>query len=172
MYLLWGKVAQMPLFLGLGWPWVGELVGFTIMFICFPTQHNVVNRKHPIVSTTVSFEVTPYQPLYRFMLLNINHCIFWRYPVSTIVSFDATPYQPLYRLMLPRINHCIVWCYPVSTIVSFDVTMVDITRYIPRLYTALFTEFALFIFISWKQFAFWVKYLQSALKINKKLRKK
>ena len=42
--------------------------------------------------------------------------------------------------MLPRINHCIVWCYPVSTIVSFDVTMVDITRYIPRVSTALFVH--------------------------------
>ena len=31
-YFLWEKVAEMPLFnlffLGLGWPWVGELVGF------------------------------------------------------------------------------------------------------------------------------------------------
>ena len=24
------------LFLGLGWPWVGELVGFTLILICFP----------------------------------------------------------------------------------------------------------------------------------------
>ena len=27
-------------FLGLGWPWVGEFVGFIIIFTCFPTQHN------------------------------------------------------------------------------------------------------------------------------------
>ena len=32
-------------FPGLGWPWIGEFVGFTIMFICFPTEQNLVNRK-------------------------------------------------------------------------------------------------------------------------------
>ena len=31
----------------LGWPWVGEFVGFIIIFICFPTQHNLVYRTHP-----------------------------------------------------------------------------------------------------------------------------
>ena len=46
------KAAQMPLliysvfFLGSGWPWVGECVGFIIMFICFtcvasPTKKNL-----------------------------------------------------------------------------------------------------------------------------------
>ena len=34
-------------FLGLGWPWVGEFDGFTIVFILFPTQQKLVNRKHP-----------------------------------------------------------------------------------------------------------------------------
>ena len=33
-------------FLGLGWPWVGEFVGFITIFTCFPTQQNLVNRKH------------------------------------------------------------------------------------------------------------------------------
>ena len=33
-------------FLGLGWPWVGELDGF-IIFTCFPTQQNSGNRKTP-----------------------------------------------------------------------------------------------------------------------------
>ena len=33
--------------LGLGWPWVGDFVGFIIIFICFPTQHNLVISKHP-----------------------------------------------------------------------------------------------------------------------------
>ena len=37
---------------GLGWPWVGEFVGFMIMFLCFPTQQNLVNRKHPIYRGT------------------------------------------------------------------------------------------------------------------------
>ena len=27
-------------FLGLGWPWVREFVGFIVTFILFPTQHN------------------------------------------------------------------------------------------------------------------------------------
>ena len=34
-------------FLGLGWPWVGEFVGFIIIFAGFPTQQNLVCRKHP-----------------------------------------------------------------------------------------------------------------------------
>ena len=35
------------IFPGLGWPWVGEFVGFIVIFICFPTQQNLVYRKHP-----------------------------------------------------------------------------------------------------------------------------
>ena len=39
-------MAQMPafnvIFLGLGWPWVGEFDGFITIFTCFPTQHNLV----------------------------------------------------------------------------------------------------------------------------------
>ena len=46
------------IFLGLRWPWVGEFVGFFIIYIGFPTQQNLVNRKHPPVSTIV-----------------INHCV-------------------------------------------------------------------------------------------------
>ena len=38
------------IFLGLGWPWVGEFVGFIIVFTCVPTQHSLVNRKHRNVS--------------------------------------------------------------------------------------------------------------------------
>ena len=38
------------IFLGLGWPWVGEFVGFIIISRCFPTQQNLVYRKHPINS--------------------------------------------------------------------------------------------------------------------------
>ena len=35
-------------FLGLGWPWVGEFIGFIIISsMCMPTQHNSVNRTHP-----------------------------------------------------------------------------------------------------------------------------
>ena len=34
-------------FPGLGWPWVGEFVGFIIVRKYFPTQHNKVNREHP-----------------------------------------------------------------------------------------------------------------------------
>ena len=35
------------LFLGLGWPWVGEFVGFIIIVVFFPTQQNFVYREHP-----------------------------------------------------------------------------------------------------------------------------
>ena len=35
-------------FLGLGWPWVGEFVGFMIIFTCFPSQQKLVNRRHRI----------------------------------------------------------------------------------------------------------------------------
>ena len=42
-----GPIATFDLiFLGLGWRWVGEFAGFTIMFILFPTQHKLVYRKH------------------------------------------------------------------------------------------------------------------------------
>ena len=34
-------------FLGLGWPWVGGSVGLIAIFICFLTQQNLVNCKHP-----------------------------------------------------------------------------------------------------------------------------
>ena len=36
-------------FRGLGWPWVGEFVGFVTIY-SFPTQQNLVNRKHPILT--------------------------------------------------------------------------------------------------------------------------
>ena len=42
-----GPIATFNLiFLGLGWPWVGGFVGFKRIIICFPTQQNLVNRKH------------------------------------------------------------------------------------------------------------------------------
>ena len=48
--LLWEKVASNAtlnlLFLGLGWPWVGEVVVLIMIFICFPTRHNLESRKH------------------------------------------------------------------------------------------------------------------------------
>ena len=38
-------------FLGwLSWPWVGEFVGYIIIFTCFPTQQNVVHRKQPNIT--------------------------------------------------------------------------------------------------------------------------
>ena len=51
-----GKSAQnatFKLFLGLGWPWDGQFFGF-IIFTCFPTQQNLVNRKHPYIDVPVS----------------------------------------------------------------------------------------------------------------------
>ena len=52
IYLLWEKVAPNAafhlIFLGLGCPWVGEFVGFILLLTCFPPQHDLVNRKHPL----------------------------------------------------------------------------------------------------------------------------
>ena len=45
-YLLLGKSGRSITFnlyfLGLGWPWVGEFVGFIVIFICSPTQQKLV----------------------------------------------------------------------------------------------------------------------------------
>ena len=50
-YLLWEKSGLSAtfdlIFLGLGWPWVVEFVGFIVIFICFPTQQSLVHRRHP-----------------------------------------------------------------------------------------------------------------------------
>ena len=41
-------------FLGLGWPWAGEFIGFIIFCLCFPTQQNLViphtREKFPFLS--------------------------------------------------------------------------------------------------------------------------
>ena len=54
------------IFLGLGWPWVGEFVGFVI-FTCFPTQQNLVNRHDERFTgaITVTFAL-PSQAYYRY----------------------------------------------------------------------------------------------------------
>ena len=59
-YLLREKLAHMALsnliFLGLGWPWVGEFVGFTIIFMFYNrTEIRIINRKHPIKLNTSYF---------------------------------------------------------------------------------------------------------------------
>ena len=40
-------------FLGLGWPWVGDFDGFIIIFVLFPTQQKLVNRKTPYCAGSV-----------------------------------------------------------------------------------------------------------------------
>ena len=35
-------------FLGLGWPWIGEFVGFIMILTCFPSEQSLVYRKHRI----------------------------------------------------------------------------------------------------------------------------
>ena len=51
IFCCWKKVSQMPLFnlvfLGLGWPSVGEFVGFLIIVRCFLTQKNLVKSQTP-----------------------------------------------------------------------------------------------------------------------------
>ena len=49
-----------PVFLGLGWSWVGLVLGweyvvFIEICVCFPTQQILVNRKHPIVTSIVLY---------------------------------------------------------------------------------------------------------------------
>ena len=50
-YWLWEKTSPNAtfnlFFLGLGWPWVGEFVGFIMRFTCFPTQQNWVKSQTP-----------------------------------------------------------------------------------------------------------------------------
>ena len=58
-------------FLGLGWPWVGEFVGFTIKSTRFPTQHDLVYRKHTI-STTQPQHIHPNHPANPTMLFIVS----------------------------------------------------------------------------------------------------
>ena len=44
-----------PFFLRLGWPWVGEFVGFTITFIYFPTQQNFVSQTPYLIQMVLLF---------------------------------------------------------------------------------------------------------------------
>ena len=61
--------------LGLGWPWVGKFVGFILIFTCFPTQYNMVNRKHPgiqwlrVTRESGGPEILPRRECLRFFLL-------------------------------------------------------------------------------------------------------
>ena len=36
------------IFCGLGWPWVMNFVGFNSIIVYFPTQPNLLSRKHPV----------------------------------------------------------------------------------------------------------------------------
>ena len=76
-------MSQRPLFnlvfIGLGWPWVGEFVGFIIIFTCFPTQHNSEYRKHPTLPATKDARNTP------------RHPYFYHYVRKYRVSFDIQP---------------------------------------------------------------------------------
>ena len=52
-----GPNATFLIFLGVGWPWVGEFVGFMIILTRLPTQHNLVNCKHPIAVQNGRYQV-------------------------------------------------------------------------------------------------------------------
>ena len=64
--------------LGLSWPWVGEFVGFTIMFFVFPTQQKLGNRKHPYQQEyghfrpEASLAIVPHVRLLQYQLLHGN----------------------------------------------------------------------------------------------------
>ena len=53
------------IFLGLGWPWVGELVGFIIILVCFPTQPCFGKSQTPC------YDGSQFQHL--FLLQNVSH---------------------------------------------------------------------------------------------------
>ena len=115
---LFNRHFQPDLSFGL-WPWVGEFVGFIIMFTSFPTQQDLVNHKHTNVNhgeelpninhsaiqypiSTIELRSTHYQPLcysipnnqpLHFEHQNTNHCAI-QYPISTTFN---TQYQPLHR---------------------------------------------------------------------------
>ena len=76
------------IFLGLGWPWVGEFVGFIILFICFPTQHNLVNRKHPTILRWGTF-----REYYPWFDAGENEACRFIYPIVRIgcmITFNPT----------------------------------------------------------------------------------
>ena len=54
-------------FLGLGWSWVGEVVGFIIIFVCFLTQQDLVYRKQPQ-------HVSRLLPHAGALYTSLNHC--------------------------------------------------------------------------------------------------
>ena len=54
-----GPIATFNLFfIGLGWPWVGEFVGFIIIFTCFPTQHNFGKSQNTVLDNDLILVVT------------------------------------------------------------------------------------------------------------------
>ena len=80
------------IFHGLGWPWVGEFVGFIILFTYFPTQQNLVNRKHPIVINHCDpfIVINHYaQPLCSTTV--INHCDQPMWSTNVINRFERLP---------------------------------------------------------------------------------
>ena len=78
-------------FLGLGWPWVGEFVGFIIIFSCFPTHQNLVLvcRKRPTVCRFVDlslFFVSVLPPCQFFFILCYR---FYTLPGGCLVLFSV-----------------------------------------------------------------------------------
>ena len=65
------KWPEMPhfdvFFLGLGWPWVGELVGFLTVLTCLPTQQILENRKHPMYKL-----VYRKHPMYKLVPMGVS----------------------------------------------------------------------------------------------------
>ena len=72
-YLLRGKSGPDAtfdlIFVGSGWPWVWEFVGFIAILMCFPTQQSVVSRKHPLVGVAGAVGVATVRVLLRLLSL-------------------------------------------------------------------------------------------------------
>ena len=90
-------------FLALGRPWVGEFDVFTVIFICFPTQQNLVYRKHPIYCISVLHAMPTIEGLGHSILIVVFYIL--RSSISTSVYLGHCSivlmvcyivYQPVY----------------------------------------------------------------------------
>ena len=101
------------IFVGLGWPWVGEFVGFIIIFICFPTQQYLVYRKHPKASGNLA---TPHMAGGSELRVPVeNHCdilLFYTFSFAGVLRRPAARASSKYtgRPTTPRALHGLTPC--------------------------------------------------------------
>ena len=89
-------------FLGLGWPRVGEFVGFTIICtrLCFPTQQILVNRKHPTFYAAIFAVCAPLvseNPSRKFVSGDV--CVIWKRRATVTVALLTPNHLSLAELL-------------------------------------------------------------------------